>query len=66
MFEAYFFAKFASSEDGKMFILSKEDMIGEKIEKIGEEISFLKDEAIKSLERILKNMKSQVDQNQNI
>lgn len=52
MFEAYFFAKFAASEDGYEFILSKEDMIGEKVEKIGEEISFLKNEAIRSLERI--------------
>ena len=38
MFESYLFAKFASSEDGKEFILSKEDMIGEKVEKIEEEI----------------------------
>jgi len=53
MFESYFFAKFASSEDGKEFILSKEDMIGEKVEKIEEEISSLKNEAIKSLENIL-------------
>ena len=53
MFEAYFFAKFASSDDGNQYILSKEDMIGEKVEKIESEISFLKGEAIRSLKRIL-------------
>ena len=57
MFESYFFAKFASSEDGKEFILSKEDMIGEKVEKIEEEIQSLKNEAIQSLESILQQLK---------
>ena len=56
MFESYFFAKFASSLDGKEFILSKEDMIGEKVEKIEEEILSLKDEAIKSLQIILQKL----------
>ena len=39
-------------------------MVGEKVEKILEEISILKDEAIYSLECVLKKMKNQIDQNQ--